>query len=92
MEGAFLSLSAFTKRNREREKKKKITFKGRFSAPKFSKCVDRKDEDDGHLLLAESRNFAKDQNGNRERETRDVKERERERICFAQKRVVCFYL
>ena len=63
------SLSAFNKRNTERERENEITFKGRFSAPKFSKCVARKDvdDDDGHSLLAERRN-AKDQNGKKERE------------------------
>ena len=87
------SLSAFNKRNTERERENEITFKGRFSAPKFSKCVVRKDvDDDGHSLLAERRN-AKDQNGKKERE-RNARARRKENLffCAQKKRVVCFYL
>ena len=80
------SLSAFNTRNTERERENEITFKGRFSAPKFSKCVVRKDvDDDGHSLLAERRN-AKDQNGKKERE-RNARARRVKRICsFARRR------
>jgi hypothetical protein len=45
-----LSLSARTEAT-EREEEKEITFGGRFSAPKFSKCVHRKDDDDGHAYF-----------------------------------------
>ena len=88
------SLSAFNTRNTERERENEITFKGRFSAAKFSKCVARKDvDDDGHSLLAERRN-AKDQNGKKERE-RNAREKRRDEnlfFCARKKRVRCAFI
>ena len=67
------SLSAFTKRNTERERENEITFGGEIFGTQIFQNVfvvrkDDDDDDDGRSLLAERRNKTKDQNEEKERE------------------------